>query len=187
MKVPLQGLWNSSNYSCRFLFSPLDTLFMMLFRALLAFIALPGIFAGLIPAQIVMYDPYRGSGYLIGSLSVLFGLAVLSFCVRDFLVIGRGTLAPWDPPKHLVILGLYRYSRNPMYVAIISILTGWALIGGSPLLAAYRIFMATVFYLRVVYGEELDLAKQFGDEWIDYTKKVPRWLPQISFKNHSPK
>jgi protein-S-isoprenylcysteine O-methyltransferase Ste14 len=159
---------------------------MMLFRALLAFITLPGIFAGLIPTQIVMYDPYRGSGHLIGALILLLGLAILTLCVRDFLVIGRGTLAPWDPPKHLVVRGLYRYSRNPMYVAIINSLAGWALISGSPLLAAYSLFMATAFYLRVVYGEELDLAKQFGDEWIDYTKKVPRWLPQIPFKNHSP-
>ncbi len=155
---------------------------MMLFRALLAFVALPGIFAGLIPAQIVMYDPYLGPSYHIGYLSVLFGFVILSFCVRDFLVIGRGTLAPWDPPKHLVIVGLYRYSRNPMYVAIINILAGWALIGGSPLLAAYSLVMATVFYLRVVYGEEPELAKQFGAEWIDYTKKVPRWLPQFSLE-----
>ena len=153
---------------------------MILFRALLAFIALPGIFTGLIPSQIILHDPYRGNGHLIGVLILLHGLALLSLCIRDFLIIGHGTLAPWDPPKHLVIIGLYRYSRNPMYISIIIILAGWALYSGSPLLATYSLLLATAFYLRVVFGEELILAKQFGNEWIDYVKKVPRWLPRLS-------
>ncbi len=153
---------------------------MMLFRTLLAFIALPGIFAGLIPSQIVLYDPYRDNGHFAGALIILCGLAILSLCIRDFLISGRGTLAPWDPPRYLVIVGLYRYSRNPMYIGIIIILAGWAYYSGSPLLVTYSLLLATAFYLRVVFGEELTLAKQFGNEWSNYVKKVPRWLPRLS-------
>ncbi len=153
---------------------------MMLIRALLAFIALPGIFTGLIPTLIVNYDPYRGSGYLFGILFLLCGVVILLWCVRDFLVAGHGTLAPWDPPKQLVITGLYRYSRNPMYVGIINILAGWALYAGSPLLAGFCLIMACAFYLRVVYGEERVLANLFGEAWTEYARSVPRWLPYVN-------
>ena len=153
---------------------------MILLRLLIAFIALPCIFAGVIPLTIANYDPFHGNGHSLGSIVLLCGLIILLWCVRDFLVAGHGTLAPWDPPKHLVIIGLYRYSRNPMYVGVINIIAGWALYTGSPLIAAYCLFMSAMFYLRVVYGEELILAKQFGEEWTDYVKTVPRWLPKLS-------
>ncbi len=55
------------------------------------------------------------------------GTVLLLWCVRDFYVAGRGTLAPWDPPRHLVTVGLYRVSRNPMYLAVLLVLTGWAI------------------------------------------------------------
>lgn len=153
---------------------------MIVLRLLIAFIALPGIFAGVIPLTIASYDPFHGSGHSLGIVFLLCGLIILLWCVRDFLVSGHGTLAPWDPPKHLVIIGLYRYSRNPMYVGVINMIAGWALYTGSPLIAAYCLFMSAMFCLRVVYGEELILAKQFGEEWINYVKTVPRWLPKLS-------
>ena len=62
---------------------------------------------------------------------------MLLWCVRDFYVSGRGTLAPLDPPKRVVIVGLYRFVRNPMYVAVLTILVGWALLYGSWLLAVH--------------------------------------------------
>lgn len=152
----------------------------MLLRALLAFIALPGIFSGLIPALISVYDPYRDRGFVSGIILILIGITILLWCVRDFLITGHGTLAPWDPPKKLVITGLYRYSRNPMYVGIIILIGGWALFTGSPLLAIYGLLLASAFYFRVVYGEEPILAKQFNEQWLDYAIKVPRWLPFVS-------
>jgi protein-S-isoprenylcysteine O-methyltransferase Ste14 len=154
----------------------------MLLRILVAFIALPGFFACVIPPIIASYDPLRGSGYSLGIVFLTCGFIILLWCVRDFLVAGRGTLAPWDPPKHLVIIGLYRYCRNPMYVGVINMIAGWALYTGSPLIVAYCLFMATMFYLRVVYGEELILVKQFGKDWTDYVETVPRWLPNLSCK-----
>jgi protein-S-isoprenylcysteine O-methyltransferase Ste14 len=91
-------------------------------------------------------------------------------------VAGRRTLAPWSPPRHLVTTGLYRYSRNPMYVAVTSMLSGWALCFAASTLAIYTGFVIGAFHLRVVYGEEPWLARTFGVEWENYRARVPRWL-----------
>jgi protein-S-isoprenylcysteine O-methyltransferase Ste14 len=68
---------------------------------------------------------------------MVIGLVLLLWCVRDFYVRGEGTVAPWDPPQNLVVVGLYRYMRNPMYVSVIVLVGGWALACGSPLLVRY--------------------------------------------------
>lgn len=148
----------------------------MLLRALIAFLALPGVFAGIIPALIVHHDPQRRSGLPIGYTLIALGLFFLLWCVRDFLVSGRGTLAPWDPPKRLVIVGLYRFTRNPMYVAITLLLCGWIFAVGSIWLAWYTFVLVTGFHLRVVFHEEPRLEKLFGEEWKRYAASVPRWF-----------
>jgi len=71
---------------------------------------------------------------------------------------GKGTLAPWSPPANLVIVGLYRYTRNPMYVAVMLILVGWSVSFGLRGLYVYAAFVAIAFHLRVVLGEEPWLA-----------------------------
>ena len=85
----------------------------MFLRALLAFLMVPVVVAGIVPFTLALYDPFKGTGSLAGGLLLAIGLAILLWCVRDFYVSGKGTLAPWDPPKHLVTVGLYRYVRNP--------------------------------------------------------------------------
>src|SRR6185436_8584710 len=100
---------------------PALTLTMLFIRALISFLALPGIVAFLAPALLLgSIGPRtpRGEGVIVFVVGVL----VLLWCVRDFYVAGKGTLAPWDPPRHLVSVGLYRYSRNPMYVGVLLIL-----------------------------------------------------------------
>jgi protein-S-isoprenylcysteine O-methyltransferase Ste14 len=104
---------------------------------------------------------------------------VLLWCVRDFYVSGRGTLAPWDPPQRLVRVGLYRFTRNPMYVGVLLIVSGWSLLAGSPRLAWYTAILAVAFHLRVVLHEERWLAGQFGPDWEEYKRRVPRWLLRI--------
>ena len=151
----------------------------MFLRALSALLILPGVFAGLMPAAVVAYDPYRQEGTPWGCPLVVLGLVLVLWCVRDFYVAGKGTLAPWDPPKHLVTVGLYRYVRNPMYVALLVLLAGWSLAAGSWLLAAYAAFFAVAFHLRVVLYEEPRLSRQFGTEWTKYAASVPRWLPRV--------
>ena len=108
---------------------------MLLARALIAVALLPGLFAGALPWVLAAYDPRRGDGHMAGAIVVAAGVAVLLLTVRDFLVAGRGTLAPWDPPRRLVAVGLYRYVRNPMYVGAILMMAGAAVCTGSPLAA----------------------------------------------------
>jgi protein-S-isoprenylcysteine O-methyltransferase Ste14 len=107
---------------------------------------------------------------------VVVGAAGLLWCVRDFYVTGKGTIAPWAPPKALVVVGLYRYSRNPMYVAVILLLWGWAGAFLSPALLVYALAVMAAFHLRVVYGEEPWLARTHGAAWQQYTRRVRRWL-----------
>ena len=107
---------------------------------------------------------------------IVAGVVMLLWCVRDFFVTGRGSLAPWAPPERLVTVGLYRVSRNPMYVAVLSLLCGWALAFGSAAHWVYAGIVAIAFQLRVVYGEEPWLARRHGEEWEAYMAAVPRWL-----------
>ena len=72
---------------------------------------------------------------------------------------GRGTLAPWAPPQALVVSGPYRYSRNPMYVAVLLVLSGWTTLFQSWVLAAYAVVIGTAFHLRILFGEEPWLAR----------------------------
>jgi protein-S-isoprenylcysteine O-methyltransferase Ste14 len=152
---------------------------VLFFRALISFLVLPGTVAGLIPAWIVSTDRGRGHGLIFGAVPLAIGVVMLFWCVRDFHVSGKGTLAPWDPPKRLVIVGLYRFTRNPMYVGIVLLLAGWSLFAASALLAGYTVILAIAFHLRVVLYEEPRLKMQFAEEWVAYTAAVPRWLPRL--------
>ena len=156
----------------------------MFFRALLAFLILPFLVAGLIPLVLAAIDLWRGHGFLFSGILVAgLGLLVLLCCVRDFYISGKGTLAPWDPPKHLVTVGLYRYSRNPMYIGVLTLIGGWALLTASPLLASYLLLFAVIFHLRVLLYEEPWLSNRFGAEWISYRANTPRWIRIIGLRH----
>jgi protein-S-isoprenylcysteine O-methyltransferase Ste14 len=109
-------------------------------------------------------------------LPLIAGFLLLLWCVRDFYVTGKGTLAPWSPPRNLVTVGLYRFSRNPMYVAVALMLAGWTVSAWSSSLAIYTCFVIVAFHLRVVFGEEPWLARTHGAAWDEYKARVPRWL-----------
>ena len=149
---------------------------MLLLRAILVFLAMPTVVAVVIPL---------GWLYLAGNLDVVFapgwiilglGFGALVWCVRDFYVIGKGTLAPWEPPQKLVVAGLYRYSRNPMYVSVLLMLTGWAMTFGDWPLVVYAAVVAVGFHLRVTLNEEPFLAEKHGNDWEEYSTQVRRWL-----------
>jgi protein-S-isoprenylcysteine O-methyltransferase Ste14 len=152
------------------------TTLRLFIRASIAFLALPVVVAGIVPLTIVggNFQNVRTSYAII---PLVIGLILLLWCVRDFYVAGKGTLAPWDPPKHLVAVGLYRFVRNPMYLAVLTLVAGWALMFWSVWLLAYLIFLAVAFHLRVLFYEEPRLERNFGSEWKNYSGKVPRWLP----------
>ncbi|MDD2658282.1 MAG: methyltransferase [Methylococcales bacterium] len=148
----------------------------MLAKALLAFIALPGVVAIAIPVTWLWASCHTKLIQPLGLAPLLAGFFALIWCVRDFYISGKGTLAPWAPPTHLVIAGLYRYTRNPMYVAVTLALMGWALCFGAPELFAYAAVVATGFHLRVVLGEEPWLARRYGTQWGHYSSRIPRWF-----------
>jgi len=151
----------------------------MFFRALLSFLLLPGIVAFALPPLLASIDPWCSSILWQGAPLMLIGIVLLLWCVRDFYVVGKGTLAPWDPPRHLVLIGLYRYVRNPMYLAVLILVSGWSIFLASPLLALYLVALAVAFHIRVVVNEEPYLNSRFGDEWVRYSTNVGRWIPRI--------
>jgi protein-S-isoprenylcysteine O-methyltransferase Ste14 len=148
----------------------------MLLRAITAFIAMPGIVAFALPIWVgisthhpMRYVPLAGTVLALGTLLLL-------ACVREFYVTGRGTLAPWSPPRYLVISGPYRWSRNPMYIGVVTLLVGWWLLWDSRMLLTYLLVVACVFYVRVLVMEEPWAARHFGAEWEAYRANVPRWI-----------
>ena len=147
----------------------------LLFESVLAFLALPGIVAFLIP--LVALTPGGIQPFDPRALVLLVpGILLLVWCGVEFYRSGKGTLAPWTPPRQLVVSGLYRFSRNPMYISVVLILWGWALgfrTRGSVLYAAG---MMVVFCVRVLLFEEPWLAETHGDAWRAYKARVPRWI-----------
>ncbi len=157
----------------------------MWLRALVAFAALPGVIAFAVPVTWLMRGSHTRVVQPFGLLPLLLGGFALLWCVRDFYVRGKGTLAPWAPPAHLVIVGLYRWSRNPMYVAVILILVGWAGAFGVPGLFLYAAAVAVGFHLRVVLAEEPWLARVHGVEWQEYCRRVPRWFGRSAHRSRA--
>jgi protein-S-isoprenylcysteine O-methyltransferase Ste14 len=148
----------------------------MFAKALLAFLALPGVVAFAIPIYWLLTTGHTQLAQPLGLIPLVAGCIALLWCVRDFYVRGKGTLAPWSPPANLVVVGLYRYTRNPMYVAVTLILLGWAVSFEVPGIYMYALVVAVAFHLRVVLGEEPWLARTHGAQWREYAHRVPRWF-----------
>lgn len=101
------------------------------------------------------------------------------WCFRDFTVKGRGTPAPFDPPRELVASGPYRYVRNPMYVSGLIALTGWILWSPSqPLIIALLLFFGATHLFVTLYEEPI-LKEKFGAPYEEYMHHIPRWIPKI--------
>jgi protein-S-isoprenylcysteine O-methyltransferase Ste14 len=145
-------------------------------KALFAFLALPGMVAFVIPLLLITPASRRVWVEPWGLVPLVLGVVVLALTVREFYVAGRGTLAPWSPPRTLVTSGLYRYSRNPMYVGVLLILCGWAIGLWSWVLAIYAAGIAIAVHVRVLVNEEPFLARTHGEAWTAYRARVGRWL-----------
>jgi len=154
----------------------------LLLRNLIFTILQPGIVAGLIPYLFVK-DQFKTTFsfpfqvyHWIGIFIILIGISILLYCVYHFAKYGRGTLSPADPKKKLVTKGLYRFSRNPMYLGVLIVLLGETIFMRSFMLGAYLFLVTILFLLFVVYFEERRLTKSFGDDYTSYKKKVKRWI-----------
>ncbi|HEY3403849.1 MAG TPA: isoprenylcysteine carboxylmethyltransferase family protein [Ohtaekwangia sp.] len=143
----------------------------------------PGVVTGLVPYLLVRNDiqqiiqqPFIIHHYL-GILIFLPGLVILIHCISKFATEGKGTLSPADPTKQLVIKGLYKYSRNPMYVGVMLLLIGEGVfIWTSSSLWTYVLSVFVAFNLFIVLREEPRLKRDFGSAYDIYRKSVRRWL-----------
>ena len=150
----------------------------LFWKAVFAFVALPGTVAFIVPLAVFLPPPPVLLDRL-GLVPLLLGVTLLLSTVREFYVAGRGTLAPWSPPDELVTAGLYGFSRNPMYVAVVLVLLGWSALFHSSALLAYAAAVAVAFHLRVVFGEEPWLARTHRGSWSRYAARVPRWFGPV--------
>jgi protein-S-isoprenylcysteine O-methyltransferase Ste14 len=154
-----------------------------------AIVLLPGTVTLAVPAIILLAGEGPSIGWglgglasivpvLIGSALIAAGLALWMWTVRLFMRIGKGTLAPWDPTRHLVVEGPYRLVRNPMITAVIAVLIGEAILFGSPALLIWCAFFLGINWVYFVLYEEPGLERRFGDDYRDYRRNVPRWIPR---------
>ena len=142
-------------------------------------VVMPGTFAGLLPFLIVR-DRAAAGGVALGLACGLFAFGFILYLrsAWDFAVFGRGTPAPIDAPKRLVTRGFYRFTRNPMYVASLTVVMGWATLFGAAVLVGYGIVLFVVFSLFIRLYEEPRLAREFGEEYAAYVSRVGRWVPR---------
>lgn len=146
-----------------------------------AFLVLaPGTTAGLIPYLLTGYEAHDAplAARIAGAALIAAGAPALLHAFARFVTEGLGTPAPVAPTEHLVVTGLYRYVRNPMYLAVASTILGQGLLLGRPVLLAYAlVFGATVFAFVRGY-EEPTLRETYGEEYERYRAAVPGWWPR---------
>lgn len=148
-------------------------------------LAAPGTVAGLVPWLLTRWE--LGPALLglealryVGAAAILFGLLVLLDSFARFALQGLGTPAPVLPTERLVVTGLYRHVRNPMYVAVVALVAGQALLFGSPRVLQYALLVWLLFAAFVLGYEEPTLRRRYGAEYAAFCAGVPRWLPRLS-------
>jgi protein-S-isoprenylcysteine O-methyltransferase Ste14 len=140
----------------------------------------PGSIGGWIPVYIARDGSHAlrwTADRMIGVALVVAGWTILLWCTVEFVRRGKGTPSPHRAPTRLVVSGLFRFVRNPMYVGVVTAIEGVALAAHSWETAAYGIVVAVAFHVRVVWYEEPRLTREFGDEFRAYSARVSRWIP----------
>jgi protein-S-isoprenylcysteine O-methyltransferase Ste14 len=155
-------------------------------KQLRAILLLPGTVTVVIPATILQFAgidwpsfPWNIALPIIGSVFIFLGLTLMIWTNRLFTRVGHGTLAPWNPPQKLVVRRIYRHVRNPMITGVFCILLGESVFFGSLPLLGWFGFAVAVNMIYIPLVEESGLAKRFGDDYLLYTKNVPRWIPRL--------
>ena len=160
---------------------------MNAWKHLRAILLLPGTVTVVIPAIILCFAgigwpsfPWNIALPIIGSVFIFLGLSLMVRTNRLFATVGKGTLAPWNPPQKLVVRGVYRHVRNPMITGVCCILLGEAIFFGSlPLLGLFG-FGLILNLIYIPLFEEPGLVKRFGDDYLLYKRNVPRWVPRLT-------
>jgi protein-S-isoprenylcysteine O-methyltransferase Ste14 len=139
----------------------------------------PTLVAGLVPWLLTRWHAGEQLLWwrLLGGGAIALGLLLVLEPTARFALEGRGTPAPWAPPERFVVHGLYRFSRNPMYVGVLTLIVGQALLLGRRILLAWALAAWLIFQFFLVLHEEPGLRRRFGAAYEDYCRRVPRWLP----------
>ena len=162
---------------------------MKLFVRSLFSLILPFIFTVIVPSIFILnfnnhllapISVISGFVLVVGIFLILLGLGFVVYTNKSFFKVGKGTLAPWDPPKMLVVVDLYKYVRNPMISGLSMIILGESMIFYSIELFGFFIFVVIFNHIYFVYSEEPGLTKRFGKDYIEYKKNVPRWIPRLT-------
>jgi protein-S-isoprenylcysteine O-methyltransferase Ste14 len=141
----------------------------------------PGVVAGLVPYLLTGWEmeDLPLAVRIAGGALVVIGVAFLLHAFARFVIEGLGTPAPAAPPERLVVGGVYRYVRNPMYLAVEATIVGQALLLGQPWLLSYAVAVGAMFFGFVRLYEEPTLSRQFGTSYDAYRRTVPGWLPRL--------
>jgi protein-S-isoprenylcysteine O-methyltransferase Ste14 len=148
----------------------------------LFFLSAPGVVAGVIPWWITRWRVGTDHAWPVqaaGAALFIFGVIVLVSAFVRFVTEGIGTPAPVAPTAKLVVGGLYRFVRNPMYLAVLAAIVGQALLLGQPTLLTYGAVVATALVVFVRFYEEPTLLRTFGEEYEEYRRAVPGWRPHL--------
>ncbi|MDR0753471.1 MAG: isoprenylcysteine carboxylmethyltransferase family protein [Holosporaceae bacterium] len=157
----------------------------MLWRWIKAVVLLPFTVLIVVPIAVLYLSNYNLKiqnifCIIIGTFLLIIGLFLAGWTMRLFAEIGKGTAAPWDPPKKLVVVGPYCYVRNPMITSVLIMLIAESLLFGSWYIFGWFIvfFLGNTVYFP--FFEEKDLEKRFGDNYLQYKRNVPRWIPRLT-------
>jgi protein-S-isoprenylcysteine O-methyltransferase Ste14 len=159
----------------------------MLIRHLLSIALLPFVVVVVVPRSLLGRDALDAvvpatalliGGRVAGAVIFAAGLALFTWCVLLFARVGRGTLAPWDPTKRLVVVGPYRHVRNPMITGVCTMLAGEALFFHSARIGYWLLLFLAINQVYFLLLEEPLLLARFGDEYARYRAAVPRWIPR---------
>ena len=150
-------------------------------QTLLFTVVVPGTVAVIVPRFLIRGFPTPTVGVLpaLGVVAIIVGACIYFRCAWEFAVRGLGTPAPIAPTKFLVVSGLHRYVRNPMYLGVALVILGEAALLRALHLAEYAAVMLLIAHLFVVFYEEPTLRRQFGESYEEYHHRVPRWVPRF--------
>jgi protein-S-isoprenylcysteine O-methyltransferase Ste14 len=163
---------------------------MEAWRHLRAIILLPGVVTLVIPGIILWRTGMDSRGLwqsvpasrlilpIVGVIFICLGLVLMTATIRLFATVGKGTLAPWEPPQRLVVRGVYCHVRNPMISGVLFVLLGEAVLTGSVPLFRWFLIFAVINAIYIPLLEEPGLARRFGEDYRVYRRNVPRWIPR---------
>lgn len=147
-------------------------------------IFVPGTVAGYVPYRLLgsRANPVLDALGVLGIMAIILGGMGYFICAWNFAYHGLGTPAPIDPPKTLIVRGLNRYVRNPMYVSVLLVIFGEAALFHALRLAEYAAWAWVFFHLFVILYEEPALKRKFGNSYDEYRNSVPRWIPRCKLQ-----